>query len=590
MSAAPKTKPPKRSTRLPLILVIVVPVLALWPVVSAEFIPLDDPANVSRNPDFNPPTLAKIGHYWTGPFLNMYAPLTYTTWAGVARVAWMDSTDHSGLQLNPYVFHAANLLLHVVCATLVYAILRKLLARDNQLPPATPTAPPWAACAGALLFALHPMQVEPVAWVTGFRDLLAALFSLASLLAYLNHTTREGSARVRMYALACLFLLAALLSKPTSVVVPLIAAGLDWGVLRRPLRDVAKPVGGLLLLVIPFAILTKLFQSADVTFTPPLWSRPVIAADALAFYAGKVVFPLRVGLDYGRSPRWLLDQPGMGWAWMAIVPLGLALWVLRRRPWVVAGVLILVAAVLPVLGLTKFDFQHHSTVADRYVYLAMLGPALLLAFALRTGQRTALVVGGVVLLMFAVRSHVQSYAWKNGESIFHATLAKNPDSLIANRGLGLIALSSGRRTEAEEHFVRTLRSHPDDPVTHFHLGNLYLATARPKEAVAHLRIAAATHDQPWVVANFANALVQSGDIAQAQKVLEAAIADMPDSAELHATLAAVFFRQGNRDAAARHYRDALRVKPDFALAAQELAALERAATTTTSAPSTQSQD
>ena len=592
MSAAPKTKPPKRSTCLPLILVIVVPVLALWPVVSAEFIPLDDPANVSRNADFNPPTLAKLGHYWTGPFLNMYAPLTYTTWAGVARLAWMDSMDHSGLQLNPYVFHATNLLLHVVCAVLVYAILRKLLARNNPLPSATPTAPPWAACAGALLFALHPMQVEPVAWVTGFRDLLAAMFSLASLLAYLNHATGEGRARVRTYALACLFLLAALLSKPTSVVVPLIAAVLDWGVLRRPLRDVVKPVAGLLLLVIPFAILTKLFQSADVTFTPPLWSRPIIAADALAFYAGKVAFPLRVGLDYGRSPRWLLDQPGMGWAWVAVVPIGVAVWMLRRRRWLVAGVLVFVAAVLPVLGLTKFDFQHHSTVADRYVYLAMLGPALLLAFALRQGERTALMIGGVLLLMLGVRSHVQSYAWKNGESIFHATLAMNRDSLIAHRGLGLMALSSGRRADAEAHFARTLQSHPDDPVTHFHLGNLYLATARPKEAVTHLRIAAATHDKPWVVANFANALVQSGDVAEAREVLERAIAKMPASAELHATLAAVFFRQGDRAAAARHYREALRIKPDFALAAQELAAVERPSTTTTtgSPPSAQPQD
>ena len=115
-----------------------------------------------------------------------------------------------------------------------------------------------------------------------------------------------------------------------------------------------------------------------------------------------------------------------------------------------------VAAVLPVLGLTKFDFQHHSTVADRYVYLAMLGPALLLAFAVRKGGRTPVVIAGLLLLMLAVRSHVQSYAWKNGESIFHATLAMNADSLIANRGLGLIALSRGRRAEAEDTIV------PDD--------------------------------------------------------------------------------------------------------------------------------
>jgi protein O-mannosyl-transferase len=568
------------TSRLPLILVIVMPVLALWPVVTAEFIPLDDPANVSRNPDYNPPALAKLGHYWTGPFLNMYAPLTYTAWAGVARLGWMDSVDHGGIQLNPYVFHAANLLLHIVCAVLVYAILRKLTARA------------WAACGGALLFALHPMQVEPVAWVTGFRDLLAAIFSLAALLAYLNYATRERRARSVSYGFACFFLLAALLSKPTSVVVPLLAAAIDWGVLGRPWREVIKPLSVMLLLAIPFAVMTKLFQSADITYTPPLWSRPIIAADALGFYAAKVVFPLRVGLDYGRSPRWLLDQPGLGWLWIILVPVGVALWKLRRRRWVVAGFVIMAASLLPVLGLTKFDFQHHSTVADRYIYLGMLGPALLLAFAVSNGGRTTAIMCGVLLVLLAARSHAQSYAWKNGESIYNATLETNPNSLIATRGLGLIALSDGRRADAEALFAATLRAHPDDAVTHFHLGNLYVVTGRAKEAVPHLRVAVATleTEAPSAVTNLATALTQIGQLADARRVLEDALAKNPKEgrAELHAMVAEVRFRQGDRAGAAEHYRAALRINPDFAYAAAGLAAIERAPTTTPVAPATRS--
>ena len=549
--------------------------LALWPVVTAEFIPLDDPTNVSRNPDYNPPQLAKLGHYWTGPFLNMYAPLTYTAWAGVARVAWMDSQDHGGVQLNPYVFHAANLVLHLVCAGLVFALLRRLRAGD------------WPACAGALLFALHPMQVEPVAWVTGFRDLLAATFSLAALLAYVNHATREGRARAISYAFACALLLAALLSKPTSVVVPLVAAVIDWGVLGRSWRDVVKAVSLMLLLTIPFAVVTKLFQSADVTYTPPLWSRPIIAADALGFYAAKVVFPLRVGLDYGRSPRWLLEQPGMGLLWLALVPVGVLLWKFRRSRWLLAGAAVLGASLLPVLGLTKFDFQHHSTVADRYVYLGMLGPAVLLAFATREGSRNTAAVCGVILLLLAMRGHAQSRSWKDGTSIFKATLSMNPKSLIANRGLALIALSEGRRADAEAWFAATLRAHPDDPVTHFHLGNLYVATGRAKEAVPHLRVAAATHERPWVAANLANALARSGENDEAKRVLEAALSKAPGSAELHASLAAVHFRLGDRAGAIEEYRAALRLDPNLAVAAQELAALEHApATTSTSGPAT----
>jgi predicted Zn-dependent protease len=191
-----------------------------------------------------------------------------------------------------------------------------------------------------------------------------------------------------------------------------------------------------------------------------------------------------------------------------------------------------------------------------------------------------------VLALLAVRSHVQARAWTSGESIYRATLAANPDSLIANRGLGLLARTAA---EKESFFQAALRAHPEDPVTEFHLGNLYLMTNRPKDAVPHLRVAAAAREQAWVTTNYANALVQAGDTNEARRVLEKALAASPDSAELHATFAAVLFRQGDRAGAIEHYRAAVRINPNLTVAAEELAALERSATTvtttTTSAPS-----
>ncbi|MGB7156474.1 MAG: tetratricopeptide repeat protein [Tepidisphaeraceae bacterium] len=574
-------------SRLPLILVIVLPLLALWPVVSAEFIPLDDPANVARNPDFNPPSPGNVAHYWVEPFHNMYAPLTYTAWAGLAHLAWMPSQDAAGLQLNPYVFHAANLLVHVANAVMVFLLLRKL------------AAPPWAACAGALLFALHPMQVETVAWVTCFRDLLAAGFSLASLLAYVSHATATDRRRAtRWYVLACVLLAAALLCKPVAVVVPLVAAAIDWGVLRRPSKSKkvgvspfrtkkggvspfrsAAAVAGLLLVVLPAAYVAKSVQSAELTFTPPLWLKPFIVGDALAFYVRQLLLPLKLGLDYGRSPEWLLAAPGKWWALIVFIALVALIWAFRKRTWVVAGITIFVACLLPVLGLTKFDFQHHSTVADRYAYLAMLGPALILAFAVRNGGRNAAVVVGALLFALAVRSHVQTHAWRDGRSIYQSTLATNPGSLIANRGLGLLA---GRSPDAERYFLRALETKPDDPVGNFHIANLYLATNRPAQAIPHYRTAVAARDQPWVATNFATALARTGNLTEAASVLEEALRRSPDSAELHVTLGSVRARQGDRAGAADHYRAALRINPKLSIAAEELAALERA--TSTSAP------
>ena len=562
------TQPPRKpSALLPIILVIVAPLVALWPVVSAEFIPLDDPHNVSRNPDFNPPQLRNVGRYWTGSFHNMYAPLTYTTWAGLARLAWMDGPDAAGNRLNPYVFHAANLFVHVANAALVFLLLRRL------------TAPAWAACAGALLFALHPIQVETVAWVTCLRDLLAAAFALAALLAYVSHAGSTDRRRAaRSYALACLLLAAALLCKPIAVVVPLVAAAIDLGVLRRPLRSVAAAAGGLMLVVVPAAIVAKLVQSGESIFDAPPWLRPLVAADAIGFYMYKLFLPIELSMDYGRTPQWLLAQPAK---WLALfVPIALAAiawrrW--RRQDWrVVAGVAIFVASLLPVLGLTRFDFQHHSTVADRYAYLPMLGPALILAFAVRRAGTPVAASIGVVLLLLAARSHVQSRQWKDGSSIYLATLAVNPNSILANNGMGLLM---GGRPEAEGYFLRALQTR-DDPVTAFNLGNWYLRKDRPADAVPWYRIAAERRRDPQVVANLASALVRSGAPGEAEAVLVEALRASPDSAELHANLAAVLARRGDRAGAAERYREALRLDPNLAIAAEELARLDRAPATT----------
>jgi len=258
-----------------------------------------------------------------------------------------------------------------------------------------------------------------------------------------------------------------------------------------------------------------------------------------------------------------------------IFPLAAVVWILRRHRAILACIAIFVVAVLPVMGLSKFDFQHHSTVADRYVYLAMLGPALLVAIAISRGGRTAATVCAFVLVIFAMLSHVQARAWATGESIYRKSLAANPDSLIANRGLGLLARTA---KEKEGYFLAALRKHPDDPVTNFNLGTLHLAIGRARDAVAPLRIAAAARNQPWVTTNYANALAQSGDLEEAERVLAGALANDANSAELHATLAAVLFRRGDRAGSIAHYREALRLNPGLTVVAQELAALEHSTT------------
>src|SRR5205807_10621767 len=134
---------------------VLVPLAVFWPVMDADFTSWDDDQMVYANPRFNPPTFSNLAFHWTHPAWNLYMPLTTTAWGVLARCARVSTPDLHGSTLNPAVFHLANLLLHIATACVLYSILRVLFESE------------WAAFAGALLFAIHPTQVETVAWIGG---------------------------------------------------------------------------------------------------------------------------------------------------------------------------------------------------------------------------------------------------------------------------------------------------------------------------------------------------------------------------------------------------------------------------------------
>ena len=158
----------RRPLRIALILVLAT-LSVFSPVLGMEFLTWDDDINVYQNPLLNPPAPAGLAHFWTGPHQNLYVPLTYTVWMGLA---WFSRLPDGGL--HPGLFHGANLTLHVAAVLVVFALLRLLVRED------------WAAGAGALLFAVHPVQVEPVAWVTGLKDVLGGLLLLTAVWLYLR--------------------------------------------------------------------------------------------------------------------------------------------------------------------------------------------------------------------------------------------------------------------------------------------------------------------------------------------------------------------------------------------------------------------
>jgi len=507
-----------------------VTLLVMGRVAGQDFVLWDDNINIYRNPLLNPPSWEHLGRLWAGQGFFQYVPVTETAWSVLAVLGHLDAPIAglaSGALLDPHVFHTANLVFHVVNVLLVLWILRGLVVHDL------------AAATGALLFAIHPLQVESVAWASELRGVLAASFGLLALALYLR-VAREGG-RV-LYGLCLVLMAAAMLSKPSAASIPLVMIVIDLLVLRRPWRQVARMAGPILLLTLPLLLLPAGTQPLDRPFSPHPWERPLIAGDTLAFYLYKLAVPVNLAIDYGRSPARVL---GSWWGWVTwTVPAAVAaiIWLLRRRaPWLVPAGLIGLAGVLPVLGLVTFAFQYYSTAADRYVYLAMLGPALAVAFAVATlsgpYRAAAPAVATALLVVLAGLSFWQVGFWDDTRSLMAHAAAVNPNSDLAFNNLGIVDAQQGRLRLARTELETSIRLNSRQYQAHSNLGNVRLL---------------------------------SGDTAGAIAEYRASIAIRADWDESHGNLGTALYQQRKYVEAEAEYRLALRLNPDSRNAAAGL--------------------
>jgi len=512
--------------------------------------------------------------------------------------------------LRPWVFHLGGLLLHSACVLLVFGLLRRLLdvapqSWNAQGPPATAPQNPrqdsplsqrdavrgalpirrcLAAGMGTLIFAIHPVQVESVAWISESRGLLCALFSLLALRSYVAFTMAgSGRQAVKHYLLGSLAMVLGLLSKPAAVAVPLLAAVLAIGWLRRPWRRVLGDLAPWLLMSLVWAVVTKWQQPGSPGFfVPPWWQRPLVAGDALTFYLGNLVFPFLLGPDYGRSPGWLLAQ---WWAWVVWVPAAgmiVALGLLRgRRIWLV-GVGLWLGWLLPVLGFVPFDFQRISTVADRYMYLALLGPALVSAWGLehvwrrqhvplRRGVTTALVLW---LALLGAKTVWQTGWWRDSHHFVELALKTNADSVVGWTHRGVLLSREGRIGEAIQSYLYALERHPNYAELHYNLGVCLAWLGNLDEAERQLREAGRLKpDWALVEHDLARVLVEQERLEEAEEHFRRTIDLAPRFVDAYTNLGALLERLGRPEEARQQYEAALRLQPDSPAAHYKLANL-----------------
>ncbi len=488
-----------------------------------------------------------------------YYPLVYTTY-------WL---EYRAWGLDPRGYHVVNVLLHAGVALLLWHVLVRL---------GVPGA--WLAAA---VFALHPVHVESVAWITQRKNVLSGVFYLAAMAAYLRFAfpATEQADRGRRgiwYAAAIVLFLAALLSKTVTCTLPAVLVLVLWwrrGSLRRADLLALLP---LFVLGMVLGLLTSWVETRYAGALGPDWSltlveRCLVAGRALWFYAGKLVWPSPLAFIY---PRWEIDA-GRWWQYvypLAAVGVLAALWLLRGRlgrgPLV--AVLCFAGTLFPALGFFNVYYMRYSYVADHWQYLASIGVIVLVVSAGRQcaqwggswGKRAGVVAAAVLLGVLGTLTWRQGYIYADLEGLWRDTLAKSPRAWIAHHNLGVLLRNTGRLEEAERHLRRTLEIRPTLAKGHSNLAAVLKQQGRLEEAVAAYERALEV-EPGYAVAHYNLGILfkDQGRLAEAEKQYRAALRSQPKHAEARVNLGWVLMQQGQLAEAAEEYRAALQIQPDL---------------------------
>jgi tetratricopeptide (TPR) repeat protein len=535
-----------------LVVLIAATMIAYLPALKSGYI-WDDDEYLTNNPVLLTPAGLRAIWFTLGA-TPQYYPMVFTTF-------WV---EHKLWGLNPAGFHTVNVLLHAFSAFLLWRILVRL-----KVP---------GALLGALIFALHPVQVESVAWITERKNILSGFFYFLAMRAYLKFDpidrpeSRLG-VHLPCYLLAFVFFAAALFSKTVTCSLPAAIFLVYWWK-----RDKLRPIDsiglvpmlmlGLVMARVTMTMEHEVVGTRDIPLGLSAMGRVLLAGRAIWFYLSKVIWPHPLIFFY---EKWAVDT--RDWVQYlcpaAVLAVVTCLWLARRRigkgPLVAA--LFFIATLFPALGFVDVYPMRFSWVADHFQYLACIGPivgiAALFSRSTQRLPRAGIFASLALMAVLGTLTWRQCGMYRDSLTLWTATVKKNPGSSFAQYNLGVLLRESNRSTEALQHIQASLRAAPDLPEPHLELGYLAAQSSDLAGSIEHFREAIRLKpDYAEALNNLAVQLIVSGRKEEALSHLRQSVQYKPNYRDARNNLGRLLAEFGKVDEAREQFRAVLKKYPN----------------------------
>jgi protein O-mannosyl-transferase len=552
-----------------IVLLLLTMIAVYWPAVSHEFINYDDPAYVTGNAHIRTGfTIENIRWAFTTTLMGNWNPMT---WFSHMADIYLYGLDPRGHHLTSVVLHGLNTLL-------LFIFLNKI------------TGNLWRSAVVALIFSLHPLRVESVAWVSERKDVLSAFFFMTTLLAYAFYVERPSI--MRYFVVAISFILG-LMAKPMLVTLPFVLLLLDFWPLCRldagQLRPFSLPSGtmdhpasktpsnlGVLSEKVPLLLISAVFSGIAVYAQRdakallslpayPLMQRISNAVVAYMNYLGKTFWPQDLAVLYPLSDHTPAAHAALAIVFLAAVSL-LSLWFSRRHPFLLTGWFWFVGTLVPVIGLIQVGLQ---AMADRYTYIPSIGLAILVVWGVAeiTGNLLHRIIimtasSCVLVLLLVITTRSQLRYWENSIVLFTHTLAVTENNYVAYTNLGDALDKQGRYIDAMRNYGEALRIKPDEAFVYDKMATDLDILGRLDDAVAYYeRSLQLDPGNAKVHNNLGITLIRRGNAGEAIKHFTQAIQLDPGLVDAHYNLGLALAEEGKTREAIQQYSEALRLSP-----------------------------